>query len=141
MKNMSTIGMLLSFENYDVRTRAVMCEIFKQADKLCIKKIGVGTRDDTFKDSKGWPFDNDSSIFVDGKHSGWPIAWKLVENVDKALSKMQNLFPIEDYHDYWKQFRVIGGGGGNCGQQQLYNVKYTVPGIYENVDGKWKKCS
>ena len=141
MKNMSTIGMLLSFENYDVRTRAVMCEIFKQADKLKIKRIGVGTRDDTFKDSKGWPFDNDSSIFVDGIYSDWPVAWTLVERVDKALSKMQDLFPIEDYHNYWKQFRVIGGGCGNCGQHQLYNVKYTVPGIYENVDGKWKKCS
>ena len=141
MKNMSTIGMLLSFENYDVRTRSVMCEIFKQADKLKIKRIGVRTRDDTFKDSKGWPFDNDDSIFVDGIYNDWPVAWTLVENVDRALSKMQNIFPFEDFHNYWKQFHVIGSGCGNSGQHQLYNVKYTVPGIYENVDGKWKKCS
>ena len=141
MKNMSTIGMLLSFENYDVRTRTVMCEIFKQAEKLKIKRIGVGMRDDTFKESKGWPFDNDDSIFVDGKYNGWPIAWKLVENVDKALSKMQNHFPFEDFHNAWNEFRVLYGGCGNCGQHQLYNVKYTVPGIYENVDGKWKICS
>ena len=141
MKNMSTIGMLLSFENYDVRTRAVMCEIFKQAEKLKIKRIGVGMRDDTFKDSKGWPFDNDGNIFVDGQHRGWPIAWKLVENVDKALSTMQDLFPFEDYHNYWKEFRVLDGGCGNCGQKQIHSVRYTVSGIYENVDGKWKKCS
>lgn len=143
MSGISTMGMNLTFENCDVRTRTVMCEIFKQADKLRIKRIGIGTRDKTFKDSEGWPFDNDNNIFVDGRcsGSGCPKAWKLVENVDKALSKMQDLFPLEDYHNFWKHFRVIDGGAGNNGQRQIYNIKFIVPGIYENVNGKWKKCS
>lgn len=141
MSGISTLGMNLTFENCDVRTRAVMCEIFKQADKLRIKRIGIGTRDKTFKDSEGWPFEAEYSIFVDGIYSNWPKAWALVERVDKALSKMKDLFPLEDYHTFWKHFRVIDGGAGNNGQRQLYNIKFTVPGIYENVDGKWKKCS
>lgn len=141
MSGISIIGMNLTFENCDVRTRKVMCEIFKQADKLRIKKIGIRTRDNTFKDSEGWPFADDDSIFVDGEYGHWPKAWALVKNVDKALSKMSDLFPLEDYHNYWNQFRVIYGGAGNVGQHQLYNVKFIVPGIYENVNGRWTKCS
>lgn len=141
MSGISTMGMNLNFENRDVRTRTVMCEIFKQADKLRIKRIGIGMRDKFFKDSEGWPFEADYSIFVDGEYNHWPTAWALVANVDKALSKMSDLFPLEDYHNYWNQFHVICGGAGNHGQHQLSNVKFIVPGIYENVDGKWKKSS
>lgn len=141
MSGISTMGMNLDFENCDVRTRTVMCEIFKQADKLHIKRIGIGTRDKTFKDSEGWPFANDNNIFADGEYNKWPKAWALVTRVDNELRKIPDLFPLEDYHNCWNHFRVLDSGCGNSGQVQIHNAKYTVPGIYKNVDGKWKKCS
>lgn len=141
MKKMSQVNLMLMFEAYDIRTRMVMSEIFNQADKLKIKNIGIGMRDKTFKDSEGWPFEADSSIFVDGEYRNWPTAWALVANVDKALSKMHNLFPLEDYHNYWKEFHVICGGAGNHGQHQLSNVKFIVPGIYRKINDIWEKIN
>lgn len=141
MKKMSQVNLALMFEAYDMRTRMVMIEILNQADKLKIKNIGIGMRDKTFKDSEGWPFEADYSIFVDGEYNHWPKAWALVANVDKALSKMSDLFPLEDYYNYWKEFHVICGGAGNHGQHQLSNVKFIVPGIYKKINDIWEKSN
>ena len=116
------------------RKTLTMQTIFKVCDNLGITKIGVGMRDDTFKDSVKWPFATYHSIFVDGRDSlgTWPVAWQVAEEVEREMHKT---FP-----DVPKDEHMFSNGCGNSGQHQIVGST-IVPGIYKKDKSKgWLKC-
>lgn len=151
MPGFSATSIFLEFEklNLDIRTKQMMLEIFKQADKLNIKKIGIGMRDKSFTTSKEFEQQNKTdnvfykvilanTIFAEGYLDEKPIIWKLVENVDTNLP--YSIFPLKEFKGSNNERKVLGLGSkcGNDGQMQIHS-KYVVKGIYENVDGQWQK--
>lgn len=148
MPGFSATNIFFEFEklNLDIRTKQMMLEIFIQADKLNIKKIGIGMRDKSFTTSKEFEQQNKTdvfykailanTIFAEGYLDEKPIIWKLVENVDTNLP--YSIFPLKEFKDSNNERTVLGGMCGNPGQMQIRS-KYTVQGIYENVNGQWQK--
>lgn len=82
-------------------------------DALGVVAVGIGARDETFKDSAGHPFGYDGSIFVDGRDkAGWPLAWAVAQKAG------------------------VSGGCGNGGQHQTRGQ--FLNGVYRCVDGVWQ---
>lgn len=102
-------------------------KILDACDALGVKRIGVGMRDQSFKDSAGHPFGASGSIFADGRgkevylnqdgtrteREGWPIAWGIARKSG------------------------LSGGAGNTGQHQISGP--VIDGIYECKSGEWRK--
>ena len=89
-------------------------KILAACDKLGVFKIGIGEKDDTFKDSKGYSFNYSGSIFVDGNsQSKWPMAWSVAGQSG------------------------FGSGCGNSGQHQVSGQ--FIDGIYICKNGVWEK--
>lgn len=85
--------------------------ILDAAEKLGVALVGIGERDDRFKQSKGFPFSKGGNIFADGRSQhDRPVAWAIAD-------------------------ASVGMGCGNSGQAQI-SVP-TINGIYALRDGRW----
>ena len=88
--------------------------ILAVCEALGVEKIGIGNRDDTFKDSCGFGFGYGGSIFVDGRDkNGWPMAWAVAAKSGFSC------------------------GCGNGGQHQISGD--FLDGIYIHKNGQWSK--
>jgi hypothetical protein len=98
-------------------------EFLAWCSKNGVNRVGIGMRDDGFKDSANYPFGASGSIFADGceldekGRPSWPIAWKLADGFG------------------------ISGGAGNSGERQisLEARNKLIDGIYECKNGQWRK--
>lgn len=121
----------LNFEKYGEKVQVTMLSLFSMCDKFRLKKIGIGKRDKSFKDSKYYAFNYDDSIFVDGclkesKYFQEPFAWIIASEVNKII-----------YEKFGQKFSA---GCGNAGQYQI-NKNFIIPGIYKKINNNWIKIS
>lgn len=99
-----------------LKTKKITIDFLNNCEKVGIKKVGIGTRDKTFKESNSFPFGYSGSVFADEKYEGWPAIWRAVEMTDKEHG--------------------IGRCCGNSGQYQT-GTQFLENGIYEFKDGNW----
>lgn len=99
-------------------------EVIKLLDKAGYVVIAVGVADPEVKETVGWPFSHDNSIFGEpGKTpkgsdksceiDRWPAIWRITEKLK------------------------IGAGAGNSHQHQLVSGHGLTKSTYKKIDGEW----